>query len=151
MRAPRMKALMTVDLEHRRRRIPPQGCSWPDAVRATTQDARPAHLCHRTADEFADAVTGALVGDEAMDIAGPWCRAATEALDSHDRRQAKPLQGRRLPAGQDQTNGADFKKVKLEAHKGAATFTLVSWPVLKASCRKRHRATGATLEVAGLC
>lgn len=67
-------------------------------------------------DEFADAVlTGALVGDEAMDIAGQVLQL-TEALDSHDQAKAKLYKaGGYALLGKTKTNGADFKKVKLDA------------------------------------
>lgn len=67
-------------------------------------------------DEFADAVlTGALVGDEAMDIAGRVLQL-TDSLDSHDQAKAKLYKaGGYALLGKTKTSGADFKKVKLEA------------------------------------
>lgn len=67
-------------------------------------------------DEFADAVlTGALVGDEAMDIAGRVLQL-TDALDSHDQAKAKLYKaGGYALLGKTTTNGADLKAVQLEA------------------------------------
>jgi hypothetical protein len=67
-------------------------------------------------DEFADAVlTGALAGDEAMDIAGQVLQL-TDALDSHDQAKAKLYKaGGYALLGKTTTNGADLKAVKLEA------------------------------------
>lgn len=67
-------------------------------------------------DEFADAVlSGALVGDEAMDIAGRVLQL-TDALDSHDQAKAKLYKaGGYALLGKTTTNGADLKAVKLDA------------------------------------
>lgn len=67
-------------------------------------------------DEFADAVlTGALVGDEAMTIAGQVLQLTNE-LDSHDQAKAKLYKaGGYALLGKTKTNGVDFKKVKLDA------------------------------------
>lgn len=67
-------------------------------------------------DEFADAVlTGALVGDEAMDIAGRVLQL-TDSLDSHDQAKAKLYKaGGYALLGKTTTNGADLKAVQLEA------------------------------------
>ena len=67
-------------------------------------------------DEFADAVlTGALVGDDAMTIAGKVLQL-TDALDSHDQAKAKLYKaGGYALLGKTTTNGADLKKVKLPA------------------------------------
>lgn len=67
-------------------------------------------------DEFADAVlTGALVGDEAMRIAGQVLQL-TDTLDSHDQAKAKLYKaGGYALLGKTTTNGADLKTVKLEA------------------------------------
>ena len=67
-------------------------------------------------DEFADAVlTGALVGDEAMAIAGQVLQLTFE-LDSHDQAKAKLYKaGGYALLGKTTTNGVDLKAVKLEA------------------------------------
>lgn len=67
-------------------------------------------------DEFADAVlSGALVGDEAMDIAGRVLQL-TDALDSHDQAKAKLYKaGGYALLGKTTTNGADLKSVNLDA------------------------------------
>ncbi len=67
-------------------------------------------------DEFADAVlTGALTGDEAMTIAGKVLQL-TDKLDSHDQAKAKLYKaGGYALLGKTTTNGADIKKVKLDA------------------------------------
>lgn len=66
-------------------------------------------------DEFADAVlTGALVGDEAMTIAGQVLQLTNE-LDSHDQARAKLYKaGGYALLGKTTTNGADLKAVKLD-------------------------------------
>lgn len=67
-------------------------------------------------DEFADAVlTGALSGDDAMTVAGKVLQL-TDALDSHDQAKAKLYKaGGYALLGKTTTNGADIKKVKLDA------------------------------------
>lgn len=67
-------------------------------------------------DEFADAVlTGALVGDEAMAIAGQVLQLTFE-LDSHDQAKAKLYKaGGYALLGKTTTNGVDLKAVELEA------------------------------------
>lgn len=67
-------------------------------------------------DEFADAVlTGALKGDEAMTVAGKVLQL-TDALDSHDQAKAKLYKaGGYALLGKTTTNGADLKKVELNA------------------------------------